>query len=90
MNLRELFIRNFNMERIATDLMDLIEDIDMTCEVLTNYIYEQFNDNFTYGELYDLFKVEMNKEDLQSLLEEMGHDFADLDNMSEEERKEYY
>ena len=71
---RQKFIENFNMEMVATDLMNLIEE-----EKLQEYIIEQFNENFTYEELYNLFSQEMNKEDLQSLLEEMGHDFIDLD-----------
>ena len=64
--------------------------IDMTGEVLENYMTEEFNDNFTYGELYDLFKNQMNKADLESLLESMGHDFVDLDELSEEEKEKYY
>lgn len=71
---RQQFIKNFNIEMVASDLMDLIDE-----DKLQEYIIEQFNENFTYEELYNLFSQEMNKEDLQSLLEEMGHDFTDLD-----------
>ena len=88
--LKSSFMQNFYMERVATDLMDLVEEIDMTGEVLENYMTEEFNDNFTYGELYDLFKNQMNKADLESLLESMGHDFVDLDELSEEEKEKYY
>ena len=88
--LKRKFLEYFNMERIALDLMDLIEDIDMTCEVLDNFVYEKFNEEFMYGEIYDIFKDEMSKEDLQCLLEDMGHDFVDLDELDEEERKKYY
>ena len=35
-------------------------------------------------------KDEMSKEDLQCLLEDMGHDFVDLDELDEEEREKYY
>ena len=42
--LKRKFLEYFNMERIALDLMDLIEDIDMTCEVLDNFVYEKFNE----------------------------------------------
>jgi len=86
MSLKELFIRNFNMEMVAVDLMDLIDD-----EVLEKYIFDEFNNNFMYGELYDLFKDEVgDKETLQCLLEDMGHDFVDLDELDEEEREKYY
>lgn len=88
--LKSKFIENFNMERISIYLMDLIEDIDMTCEILNNFIYEKFNEEFTYGEIYDIFKDEMSKEDLQCLLEDMGHNFVDLDELDEEEREQYY
>ena len=36
------------------------------------------------------FKNQMNKADLESLLESMGHDFIDLDELSEEEKEKYY
>lgn len=88
--LKSSFMQNFYMERVATDLMDLVEKIDITGEVLENYITEEFNDNFTYGELYDLFKNQMNKEDLKVLLEDMGHDFVDIDELDEEEREKYF
>ena len=88
--LKSSFMQNFYMERVATDLMDLVEEIDMTGEVLENYMTEEFNDNFTYGELYDLFENQMNKADLESLLESMGYDFVDLDELSEEEKEKYY
>ena len=87
--LRRKFIENFNMERIAIYLMDLIEDIDMTCQVLDNFIYENFNEEFMYGEIYDIFKDEMSKEELKILLEDMGHDFVDLDELDEEEKAKY-
>lgn len=35
-------------------------------------------------------KNQMNKADLESLLESMGHDFVDLDELSEEEKEKYY
>lgn len=66
-------IENFNMEMIARDLLDLIDE-----DVLYDFIISEFNENFTYEELYNLFEKEMNKEDLKDLLTEMGHDFIDL------------
>lgn len=88
--LRRKFNEEFNVNNICLDLMGLIDEIDMTYEVLDNYIANEFNDNFTYGELYDLFKDYLNKEKLQILLEYLGHDFADLDELDEEEKEKYY
>ena len=39
---------------------------------------------------YELFKDEVDKEDLKVLLEDMGHDFVDLDELNEEEREKYF
>ena len=36
--LRQKFIENYNMEMVAVELMNLIEEIDMTGEVLENFI----------------------------------------------------
>ena len=88
--LRQKFIENYNMEMVAVELMNLIEEIDMTGEVLENFINEKFGEDFMYGELYELFKDEVDKEDLKVLLEDMGHDFVDLDEIDEEEREKYY
>ena len=88
--LRQKFIENYNMEMVAVELMNLIEEIDMTGEVLENFINEKFGEDFMYGELYELFKDEVDKEDLKVLLESMGHDFVDLDELSEEEKEKYY
>lgn len=88
--LRRKFNEEFNVNHICLDLMGLIDEIDMTYEVLDNYIANEFNDNFTYGELYDLFKDYLNKEKLQILLEYLGHDFVDLDELDEEEKEKYY
>ena len=67
---KNVFIQNFNMERVASELLDMIQE-----DELYEFIIRQFNENFTYEELYNLFKNDMNDEDLQYLLEEMGHDF---------------
>lgn len=88
--LKRKFLEHFNMELVALDLMNLIEEIDMTGEVLENFINEKFGEDFMYWEIYDIFKDEMSKEDLQCLLEDMGHDFVDLDELDEEEREKYY
>lgn len=88
--LRQKFIENYNMEMVAVELMDLIEEIDMTGEVLDNFINEKFGEDFMYGELYELFRNEVDKEDLKVLLEDMGHDFVDLDELDEEEKERYF
>ena len=88
--LRQKFIENYNMEMVAVELMNLIEEIDMTGKVLENFINEKFGEDFMYGELYELFKDEVDKKDLKVLLENMGHNFVDLDELSEEEKEKYY
>ena len=88
--LRQKFIENYNMEMVAVELMNLIEEIDMTGEVLENFINEKFGEDFMYGELYELFKDEVATEDLKVLLEDMGHDFVDLDELDEEEKEKYF
>lgn len=67
---KRVFIQNFNMERVASELLDMIQE-----DELYEFIIRKFNENFTYEELYKLFKNDMNDEDLKSILEEMGHDF---------------
>lgn len=88
--LRQKFIENYNMEMVAFELMNLIEENDTTGELLENFINEKFGEDFMYGELYNLFKDEVDKADLESLLESMGFDFVDLDELSEEEKEKYY
>lgn len=83
--LREEFVKNFNLEMVATDLMDLIDK-----DKLENYMLNEFKENFTYGEVYDLFKNYMNEEDLKDFLEQMGHDFVDLDNLEDDEKDNYF
>lgn len=83
--IQDLFIQNFNMEMVAQDLMGLIDE-----ETLNDYMIEEFNKNFSYGELYDLFKEYVDKETLEVILEDMGHNFVDLDELEEEEKEKYY
>lgn len=88
--LRDKFCENFKVNHLTLELMNLIEEIDVSGEVLENFINEKFGEDFMYGEIYDIFKDEMSKEDLKSLLKNMGHDFVDLDELDEEEREKYY
>lgn len=78
--LRNMFIKNFNVEYMINDLMDLIDN-----DKLVDFIHSQFNENFTYEELYNEFKNELSKEELQSFLEELGHDYIDLDSFDEDD-----
>ena len=70
---KQKLIENFNMEMVAKDLLDLIDE-----DVLYEFIINEFNENFTYEELYELFSKEMNKQDLKDILTEMGHDFIEI------------
>lgn len=88
--LRRKFNEEFNVNHICLDLMGLIDEIDMTYEVLDDYIANEFNESFTYGELYDLFKDYLSKDKLKELLEYLGHDFVDLEELDEEEKGKYY
>lgn len=88
--LRRKFNEEFNVNNICLDLMGLIDEIDMTYEVLNNYIANVFNNSFMYGELYDLFKDYLSKDKLKILLEYLGHDFVDLDELNEEEKEKCY
>ena len=88
--LRDKFCENFKVNHLTLELMNLIEEIDVSGKVLENFINEKFGEDFMYGEIYDIFKDEMSKEDLKSLLKNMGQDFVDLDELEEEEREKYY
>jgi len=83
--LRQKFYEHFNLERCASDIMDMVDEQD-----LQNYICEQFGDSFMYGELFDIFKDELSEEDLQGFLEDLGFEYINLDELDEEERQKYY
>lgn len=85
MNLKNLFIENYNMELVALDLMDLIDD-----EKLEKFIMEKFSEDFMYGELFDIFRPYYDIETLQCILEDMGFNFVNLDELDEEEKEKYY
>lgn len=85
--LKQKFVEEFNPERVIWDLLNLIDE-----DKLLEYFKEEFGDNFMYGELFELFKNTgmLNEEDLQSLLEYMGFDYVNLDELDEEEREKYF
>lgn len=72
--LKENFFKEFNTEYFVTDLMELIDK-----DKLKNFLRETFNENFSYEELYELFRNQLNKDELKELLEELDHDFIDLE-----------
>lgn len=80
--LKQKFIEEFNIEILIDEVLDLIEE-----NKLKKYIYNKFKENFIYEEIYNCFKNELSKEDLKILLEDMGNDFIDLDNLKEEKTK---
>lgn len=80
--LKQKFIEEFNIEILIDEVLDSIEE-----NKLKKYIYNKFEENFIYGEIYNCFKNELSKEDLKILLEDMGNDFIDLDNLKEEKTK---
>ena len=77
--LRRKFIENYNMEMVSTDLIYLIDEIDTTGSALDDFINEKFSEDFTYEELYNLFKDEVSEEDLKDILESMGFEYIKLD-----------
>lgn len=83
--IKERFIENFDTNKLSIDLIDLIDE-----DKLINYIIDEFNGSYMYGELFDLFNDYLDKETLKILLEYMHHDFIDLDELEDEEREIYY
>lgn len=85
--LKQKFVEEFNPERVIWDLLNLIDE-----DKLLEYFKEEFGDNFMYGELFELFKNTgmLNEEDLQTLLEYMGFDYVNIDELDEEEREKYF
>lgn len=85
--LKQKFVEEFNPERVMWDLLNLIDE-----DKLLEYFKEEFGDNFMYGELFELFKNTgmLNEEDLQTLLEYMGFDYVNIDELDEEEREKYF
>ena len=84
-DLRELFIENFNVNNLMIDLMDYVEKYEeiLGITMLEKFMIDKFNDEFMYAELFDLFKERTDKEGLKETLEYMGHDFIDLDELKE-------
>lgn len=78
--LKSMFIKYFNVSEMVVDLMELADK-----DKLVDYIHFKFNNKFSYQELYNIFKSELNKKELKSFLEELGHDYIDLDSFDEDD-----
>lgn len=85
--LKQMFIQEFNPQRVIYDLIDMIDK-----DKLKRYIYKEFKENIMYGEIYRIFKDsgELNDEDLQYILEDMGFSYVDIDELSDEEKENYF
>ena len=66
-NLKELFIQNFNMEMVASDLIDMVAP-----KKLEKYIYEKFKKEFNVEELEELFRSFMDKKEIEETFKKMG------------------
>ena len=66
-NLKELFIQNFNMEMVASDLIDMVAP-----KKLEKYIYEKFKKEFNVEELEELFRNFMDKKEIEETFKKMG------------------
>lgn len=66
-NLKELFMQNFNMEIVASDLIDMIAP-----KKLEKYIYEEFKKEFDIEELEELFGNFMDKKEIEETFKKMG------------------
>lgn len=66
-NLKELFIQNFNMEMVASDLIDMVAP-----KKLEKYIYEKFKKEFNVEELEELFGDFMDKKEIEETFKKMG------------------
>lgn len=66
-NLKELFVQNFNMEMVASDLIDMVAP-----KKLEKYIYEKFKKEFNVEELEELFGNFMDKKEIEETFKKMG------------------
>ena len=66
-NLKELFIQNFNMEMVASYLIDMVAP-----KKLEKYLYEKFKKEFNVEELEKLFETVMNREEIEETFKKMG------------------
>ena len=65
--LKELFIQNFNMEMVASDLIDMVAP-----KKLEKYLYEKFKKEFYVEELEELFGNFMDKKEIEETFKKMG------------------
>lgn len=65
--LKMLFIQNFNMEMVASDLIDMVAP-----KKIEKYICQKFIEEFDIEELESLFENLMNKEEIEETFKKMG------------------
>ena len=65
--LKMLFIQNFNMEMVASDLIDMVAP-----KKLEKYLYEKFKKEFNVEELEELFGEFMDKKEIEETFKKMG------------------
>lgn len=85
--LKTMFIQEFNVNNIGIELLDIVEE-----NKLKDYIYRQFKENIMYGEIFRIFKDSglISENMLQFILEDMGFDFINIDELSQEETENYF
>lgn len=71
---KQKFIQEFDGNRCFMDLLDMIDE-----DKLLDYIQTQFKNSFTDQELVDLFKYEVDAEELLDILDELGIDTDEVD-----------
>lgn len=65
--LKMLFIQNFNMEMVASDLINMVAP-----KKLEKYIHEEFKKEFNIEELEELFGNSMDKKEIEETFKKMG------------------
>lgn len=65
--LKMLFIQEFNMKMVASDLIDMVAP-----KKLEKYIFQKFNEEFEVEELEKLFETVMSREEIEEIFKKMG------------------
>lgn len=65
--LKMLFMQEFNMEMVASDLIDMVAP-----KKLEKYIFQKFNEEFEVEELEKLFETVMSREEIEEIFKKMG------------------
>ena len=65
--LKMLFMQEFNMEMVASDLIDMVAP-----KKLEKYIFQKFNEEFEVEELEKLCETVMSREEIEEMFKKMG------------------